>query len=96
MISTSVLSLFFVYGKLNEMPVQLLPAAVAEGLIIPLHGDGTARTEVIDTFLTKGFMIKDVFSNRQREPVYCKMNNILQKESDPSGWPEFIQSELFI
>ena len=84
------------YGELNEIPVQFLPAAVTESLKIPLQSDGTTRAEVEDAFLTEGFVVKDVFSNWQRKPVYCKMKDILQKESDPSGWLEFIQSELFI
>ncbi len=84
------------YGELNGTPVQLLSTAVTEGLIIPLQSDGAARTEVEDAFLTEGLVVKDVFSNRQRKAVYGKMNDIFQKESDPSGWPEFIQSELFI
>ena len=50
-------------------PAQTLAAAVAKGLVFPLHGDIAARAEEILTFCAEQAWIIDVFPDRHRAAV---------------------------
>ena len=53
----------------NVLPIQTLSTSVAIGLIIPLKGNITAGTIVIDGFLSEKALVESKLGHRQSEPV---------------------------